>query len=90
VIKAQHTKIQRSKIEREIVDLFKEDALRSPTSRGVISRRFLFVDDKAMLEKLSLAKESGSSFLSGAPLGVVICGEETESDVGSKTAPLPL
>jgi nitroreductase len=57
------------KIEREIVDLFKEAALRSPTSRGVNSRRFLFVDDKAMLEKLSLAKESGSSVFCGAPVG---------------------
>ena len=33
------------------------------------------------LEKLSLAKESGSSFLSDAPLGVVVCGKEKESDV---------
>jgi hypothetical protein len=31
--------------------------------------------------KLSSAKESGSGFLSNAPLGVVVCGEENESDV---------
>ena len=28
-----------------------------------------------------MAKESGSSFLSDAPLGVVVCGKEKESDV---------
>src|SRR5512136_1437199 len=74
-------KYKDKKIEREIVDRLKEAALRSPTSRGINSWRFLFVDDRIVLEKLSRAKESGSSFLSGAPLGVVICGEETESDV---------
>jgi nitroreductase len=74
-------KYRDKKIEREIVDRLKEAALRSPTSRGINSWRFLFVDDKIVLEKLSRAKESGSSFLSGAPLVVVICGEETESDV---------
>jgi len=74
-------KYRDKKIEREIVDQLKEAALRSPTSRNINSWRFLFVDDNVILEKLSSAKESGSSFLSNAPLGVVVCGEENESDV---------
>jgi nitroreductase len=69
------------KIEWEIIDQLKEAALRSPSSRGINSWRFLFVIDEVILEKLSRAKESGSSFLSDAPLGVVVCGEETDSDV---------
>jgi nitroreductase len=74
-------KYRGKKIEREIVDQLKEAALRSPTSRGFNSWRFLFVDDEKILKKLSLAKDSGSSFLSGAALCVVVCGEENESDV---------
>ena len=41
----------------------------------------MFVTDKALLEKLSEAKKSGSGFLKGASLGVVVCADENESDV---------
>jgi nitroreductase len=41
----------------------------------------VFVTDKALLEKLSEAKKSGSGFLKGASLGVVVCADENESDV---------
>ena len=68
-------------IEPELIGLLKEAAVRSPTSRNFRPWRFLFVTDKATLETLSQAKPSGSSFLKGAALGVVICADETESDV---------
>jgi nitroreductase len=41
----------------------------------------VFVTDKALLENLSKAKKSGSGFLKGAGLGVVVCADENESDV---------
>jgi nitroreductase len=68
-------------IETEKIELLKEAALRSPSSRGINSWRFLFVADKSKLEDLSMAKESGSSFLKGASLGVVVCAAQGESDV---------
>jgi nitroreductase len=68
-------------IEQELIERLKEAALRSPTSRGINPWRFLFVTDRALLEELSRAKESGSSFLKGARLGVVIIAMEGESDV---------
>jgi nitroreductase len=68
-------------IETEKINLLKEAALRSPSSRGINSWRFLFVTDKSKLEELSMAKESGSSFLKGASLGVVVCAAQGESDV---------
>ncbi len=68
-------------IEPELIALLKEAAVRSPTSRNFRPWRFLFVTDKAKLEALSRAKSSGSSFLKAAALGVVICADETESDV---------
>ncbi|MBN1454786.1 MAG: nitroreductase family protein [Methanomicrobia archaeon] len=68
-------------IEPELIELLKEAAVRSPTSRNFRPWRFLFVTNKAILETLSRAKPSGSSFLKNAALGVVICADETESDV---------
>jgi len=68
-------------IEPEVVELLKEAALRSPTSRNFRPWRFVFVEDRLKLEALSKAKPSGSSFLAGARLGVVVCADEDESDV---------
>jgi len=63
-------------IEPEVVELLKEAALRSPTSRNFRPWRFVFVTDRGKLAALSRAKESGSSFLAGARLGVVVCADE--------------
>lgn len=68
-------------VEKEIIDILKEVALRSPSSRGINPWRFFFITDKARLEELSRSKEQGSSFLRGAGLGVVVCADEKESDV---------
>lgn len=68
-------------IDPEIVDLLKEAALRSPSSRDIKPWRFVFITDKAVLEKLSRSKEHGSDFLRWARLGVVVCADECESDV---------
>jgi nitroreductase len=69
------------KIDPEVVDQLKEAILRSPSSRGINPWRFVFILDKPILEALSKAKESGSGFLRGAALGVVVCARESESDV---------
>ena len=68
-------------IEEEKKEQLKEAALRAPSSRGINPWRFVFVTDKPMLEKLSSAKESGSSFLKDAALGVVVAAVRGESDV---------
>ncbi len=68
-------------IGSEIVEQLKEAALRSPTSRNFRPWRFIFITDRDKLEALSQAKPSGSGFLKGARLGVVVCAAENESDV---------
>jgi nitroreductase len=68
-------------IAPELIEMLKEAAVRSPTSRNFWPWRFIFVTAKAKLEALSRAKPSGSSFLQGAGLGVVVCADEAESDV---------
>ncbi len=68
-------------IEPEKIELLKEAVLRAPSSRGINPWQIVFVTDIVLLEKLSQVKEHGSSFLKGARLGVVICADESQSDV---------
>jgi len=68
-------------IDPIVVGKLKEAAVRSPTSRGINPWRFIFVSDRSRLDELSRSKESGSAFLKGAALGIVVCAEEGESDV---------
>ena len=68
-------------IEGNVLEILKEALLRCPSSRSINPWDFIFVDDPELLKKLSLSKKHGSSFLKDAPLGIVVCGNESESDV---------
>ncbi len=74
-------KYQPGAIDARAVDVVKEALLRSPSSRGINPWTFIFVDEKGLLQKLSHAKEHGSEFVKGAALAIVVCGDETKSDV---------
>jgi nitroreductase len=68
-------------LPRESLAVLKEALLRSPSSRGLNPWTFIFVDKPDLLAQLSKAKEHGSGFVKGAALGIVVCGDETISDV---------
>jgi nitroreductase len=68
-------------LAREHIDLLKEVAVRSPTSRNRRPWRFVFVTEKEMLKKLSDCKPHGAAFLQDAALGVVICADTAVTDV---------
>jgi nitroreductase len=70
-----------NEIESDKIELLKEAALRSPSSRGVNPWQFVFVTDRALLEKLAKAKPHGSTFLKDAQLGIVVCANPEKSDV---------
>lgn len=72
---------QNKKIDPQIIDLLKEALLRSPSSRGINPWEFFMIDDPSTMSGLSIAKERGAEFLKDAPLGIVVCGDETKSDV---------
>ena len=54
--------------------------MRSPSSRNLNPWEFIFVEDRELLKKLSMAKPLGSSFLRDAALGIVVLGDENKSD----------
>lgn len=65
----------------ELVEQLQEAVLRAPSSRGRQPWQFVFVDEPELLAQLARAKPHGSSFLAGAALGIVICGDEQVCDV---------
>ena len=67
-------------IEPEKLELLKEAALRSPSSRNIDPWEFIFVDDRELLARLSTCKPHGAAFLERAALGIVVCGDSRESD----------
>jgi nitroreductase len=68
-------------VEKEKLDLLVEAGLRAPSSRGVNPWHFVVVTDRAMLTRLSQAKEHGSAFLKNAAAGIVVCADASKSDV---------
>lgn len=72
---------QERPVGEEQLSTILEALLRSPSSRNIDPWEFILVDDRELLERLSRAKTHGSSFLAGAPLGIVVCADTTKSDV---------
>ena len=68
-------------VEEQTVDLLVETLLRAPSSRNINPWEFVVVDDRKLLRSLAGAKQHGSAFLRGAPLGIVVCADERKSDV---------
>ena len=64
----------------QVVTLLKA-ALMSPSSKRSTPWQFIVVDDKETLQKLSLCKELGASFLKDAPLAIVVMADPLASDV---------
>ena len=67
-------------IEPEKVQILREALLRSPSSRSINPWEFIVVDEAQTLDNLAGCKAHGASFLSGAPLGIVVLGDTTRSD----------
>lgn len=74
-------KFTAEKIDPAHIATLTEAALRAPSSRGINPWEFILVDDPAILQQLSRAKQHGAGFLHGAPLGIVVCADSTKSDV---------
>jgi nitroreductase len=63
------------------IDALREAALRSPTSRGINPWHFIFIDNPELINRIARAKTHGSAFLARAPFMIVVCADETASDV---------
>ncbi len=71
----------RQRLEQDVIEILKEAVLRSPSSRGLNPWEFVFIDQPGLLAQLASARPHGSAFLQQAALGVVVCGDERQTDV---------
>lgn len=74
-------KFKDEKLKKEDIEKMIKGALLAPSSRANKNWEFIAVDDKNIIEKLSLSKLSGSQFLKEAPFAFVILGNSNLSDV---------
>jgi len=72
-------KFTSQQVEQEKIDAIIEAALRSPSGRAARPWEFVVIKDKALLEKLSVARPSGAAFVKDAAVGIVVCGDSTKS-----------
>lgn len=68
-------------VDKQLVDLLVETLLRAPSSRNNNPWEFVVVDDRELLAKLATAKQHGSALIKGAALAIVVCADESKSDV---------
>lgn len=69
-------KFKEKKVEKEVVMELMKTALVSPSGSNRKPYEFVVIDDKEIIKKLSVAKESGATFAADAPLMIVILGHE--------------
>ena len=74
-------KFQPQSVERDKIEALVEAAVRTPTSRGRNPWEFIVVNDQKLLQKLGIAKQHGSAFLTNAPLAIVVAADADKSDV---------
>lgn len=68
-------------VEQEKVQQLVRAALLAPSARSINPQRFIVVDDKTTLEKLSQARNNGSAFLENTPLAIVVTGDSSLIDI---------
>ena len=68
-------------VEQEKIDTLVEAMLRSPSSRNIRPWEFVVVTDPQTIGELSQTKPHGASFMKNAPLAIVVCADQTKSDV---------
>lgn len=68
-------------IPQETLDKILSQAQLAPTSRGKKPVKLICATDGEMLEKLSLAKKAGSSFIKNAGAAIVVACDTQVSDV---------
>ncbi len=68
-------------VEESKIQTLLKAALWSPTSKNNRPWEFVVVDDKHLIEQLSMSKPHGAEFLKGAPLAIVVVADPSKSDV---------
>ena len=74
-------KFTEQKLTPEQVELLMRAALMSPSSKNATPWQFVLIEDKEVLQKLSLCKNYGSKLVADCALAVVVIADPLGSDV---------
>lgn len=74
-------KFMETEISPELVEKMMQAALLSPASKSSNPWQFILVDDRIMLQTLSLSKKAGSKLIENCSLAVVVLADPEKSDV---------
>ena len=74
-------KFKQTPVETEKINKLIEAALRPMSGRARNPWHFIVVDQPELIQKLSAARPSGSTFLKNAPLAIVVLADPSKTDV---------
>ncbi|WP_315071912.1 nitroreductase family protein [uncultured Clostridium sp.] len=74
-------KFENKEVEKEKIDILLKSALLAPSSMSRKPLQFIAVTDAELLQKLSLCREPGPSYLAYAPLAIIVIADKGASDV---------
>lgn len=83
MLAARHSvrKFEDREVPREIIDEILEEAQLAPSSKNTKSSAFMVVEDPDTIAAISEMRESGSTFVKGAPAVIVVLGDKTKTDL---------
>ena len=70
-----------TEVSREVLLDIVNQALTAPSSRNMRTSRFIIVDDKPTLEKLSKMRDYGSEFMKDAAAAIIVAADTTKTDL---------
>lgn len=74
-------KFMETEISPDLVEKLMQAALMSPASKSSNPWQFILVDDRSMLQTLSVSKKAGSKLIENCSLAVVVVADPSASDV---------
>lgn len=83
IVVARHSvrKYSSEAVSREVIDRIIAEAATAPSSKNTRSTGFMVVEDPSLIEALSQMRDSGSAFLAGAPVVLVVLGDTSKTDM---------
>jgi nitroreductase len=68
-------------VDRETVEKLIKATLTAPSSKNTRSTRLAVITDRSVIERLGATRTHGTSFVSDAPLVILIMGDQAASDL---------
>ncbi len=68
-------------VPRELLETLLAEALTAPSSKNTRSTRFMVVENRETLERISRMRDFGSAFIAEAPCAVAVLGDSSLTDL---------